>query len=126
MAEQDPSITIRMGETTMELTHHNTTLFTFLGYTALGDMSFENDSINHVFVEMEGTEEGTTSGMYIFERFHPPYKTIANFIIDNQFPVVGNQRTVPECDLRAYMLHVDAEEAKLHDKIQSASVEDFL
>lgn len=40
-----------------ELTHENTTLYTFLGRTAIGDMPFENASANHVFVHLNQGEE---------------------------------------------------------------------
>lgn len=125
MSEQDPTLNLRMGEERFELTHENTTLYTFLGRTAIGDMVFDNASANHVFVHLGEDEQEQPRGMYFFERFHPVYKDIAKFAIEHSFPIIGNQRRVPECDIRAYMAHVDAEQERFHDSLEGVFPEDF-
>lgn len=126
MSEQDPGLTLNMGDgKKLELTPENTSVYTFLGRTALGDVQFDNASANHAFVVTGRNEKDQPQGMYFFERFHPVYKTIAEFAIKNSFPIMGNQRTVPECDLRAYMQEVDKQEAQFHAQLEGALPEDF-
>lgn len=125
MSEQDPTLNLNMGDERFELTHRNTTLYTFLGRTAIGDMEFENESANHVFVQLGENERQQPRGMYFFERFHPVYQDIAAFAIKHSFPIVGNQRRVPECDLKAYLNHVEAEQEKFHASLEGVLPEDF-
>lgn len=125
MSEQEPRINLNMGDEKHELSAENTTLYTFLGRTAIGDTQFENASVNHVFVNLGRNEQDEPQGMYFFEKFHPVYQKIAAFAIEHSFPIIGNQRRVPECDLRAYMKHVDAEEARFHNALEGVFPEDF-
>lgn len=125
MSEQEPTLNLNMGEEKFELTRRNTTLYTFLGRTAIDDIVFDNASANHVFFYMGQNEQDQPTGMYFFERFHPVYKDIAKFAIKHSFPIVGNQPRVPECDLKAYMSHVDAEQERFHDSLEGVFPEDF-
>lgn len=124
-SEQEPTLNLNMGEERHELTGLNTTLYTFMGRTAIGDLVFDNSSVNHVFVQLGENERHQPRGMYFFERFHPVYQDIAKFAIEHSFPIVGNQRRVPECDLKAYMSHVDAEQEKFHATLEGVFPEDF-
>ena len=103
MSDKDPSLRLNMGKgRKLELTHENTTLYTFLGKTALNDIEFDNTALNHVFIRLRDDKEGNPRGMYVFERFHPAYKDIASFAIEHSFTAVLNQRQIAECDLKAY------------------------
>lgn len=125
MSEQEPTLNLNMGEERFELTRRNTTLYTFLGRTAIGDVAFDNASANHIFFYMGQNEQDQPTGMYFFERFHPIYQDIAEFAIEHSFPIVGNQLRVPECDLKAYMSHVDAEQERFHSALEGVMPEDF-
>jgi hypothetical protein len=124
--EKDPSLTLNMGDgTKMELTHRNTTLYTFLGKTAIGDLVFDNASANHVFVRTGHNEQNQPRGLYFFERFQPVYGDIARFAVEHSLPQILNMHTVPECDMKAYMSEVDREEAKFHASLEGVLPEDF-
>lgn len=126
MSEQDPSLTLNMGDgKKLELTHDNTTIYTFLGRTALGDMQFENESANHAFIMTGRNEKDQPQGMYFFERFHPVYKEIAKFAVEHSFPQILNHRTLPACDIKAYMGEIDRAEARFHAQLEGALPEDF-
>jgi hypothetical protein len=126
MSEQDPSLTLNMGDgKKLELTPDNTTIYTFLGRTALGDMQFENESANHAFVQTGRNEKDVPQGMYFFEQFHPVYKDIAAFAMEHCFPQLLNVRRVPECDLKAYHGEIDRQEARFHAQLEGALPEDF-
>lgn len=126
MSEQDPALTLNMGDgSKMELNHRNTTLYTFLGRTAIRDIVFENSSANHVFVRTGVNEQEQPRGMYFFEKFHPVYKDIAKFVLEKELPSIQNMHTVPECDMKAYMGQVDKEEAKFHATLAGVLPEDF-
>lgn len=126
MSEKDPSLRLNMGKgKKIELTPHNTVLYTFLGRTAIGDTQFENASLNHTFVRPKDDKEGNPRGMYLFERFHPVYQDIAKFALEHSFPAILNQRQAPECDIRAYMSHVDAEQEVFRQTLEGVMPEDF-
>jgi len=126
MSEQEPGLTLNMADgKKLELTPENTSIYTFLGRTAIGDTQFENASANHAFVQTGRNEKDQPQGMYFFEQFHPVYKSIAAHAIKNSFPHMANQRTVPACDLRAYMQEVDKQEAQFAATLEGALPEDF-
>lgn len=106
-----------------EVTRENTTLYTFLGRTAIGDITFNNESANHVFVQTDENEEA--AGTYYFERFHPVYQDVAKFAIENSFPSILNMPSVPECDFQAYLQYVDVEQAKFSATLDGVFPEDF-
>lgn len=126
MSEQDPSIRLNMPDgKSMEANYRNTTLFTFLGKTAIGDLVFDNESANHVFIQTGRNEKDQPTGMYFFEKFHPVYADIAKFAIEHSFPANLNHRIVPACDLRAYMGEVERAEAQFHAQLEGVMPEDF-
>lgn len=116
---------LRMGKERLNLTHENTTIFTFLGQTALGDAMFNNQSANHAFIQTGTSEKDYPTGLYLFEQFSPVYAEIAKFAIEHSFPMVANQRHVAECDIRAYMVYADAEEANFHAVLEGIFPDDF-
>lgn len=89
MEEQLP---INIGEETHIATRHNMSLFTFLGENAFAD---------HVFLQLEETEENRARGLYIFRGFQV-FEPLRQFIIDNRFPMHLNATEVPECDMTAW------------------------
>jgi len=108
MSEIPDRLRLSIGdEIELDVTPENTTLYTFLGKTMIGDMEFNNSSANHIFIAMDEDEKGRTRGMYLFEAFHPVYKTVADFAIKHSLPGVVNSREVGQSDLQAYMLQVD-------------------
>jgi hypothetical protein len=126
MSEREETLILNLGDNKkLELTPDNTTVYTFMGRTAVGDVMFENASANHAFVQTGKNEQDQPTGMYFFERFHPVYSKIAQHAIKNSFPILGNQRRVPECDIRAYMGYVDAEQEKFHATLEGVFPEDF-
>jgi hypothetical protein len=73
----------------------NTTLFTFAGSLAIYD---------HIFCVM-GEEEAadTYRGCYIFKEAQENlYRTLGQFIVDNNFPQILNRNEVPDCDVTAW------------------------
>lgn len=127
MSEQEPYFNLDMGNgEKVRCDAENTTLYTFIGKTAIGDIIFDNSALNHVYVELEETDEDNNLlGMYFFERFHNLYQQMAEFIGQNEFPMVLNSREVLECDLRAYMRQVDIEVQKFSSKIPDSLPHDL-
>lgn len=103
-----------------ELTPENTTLYTFLGKTALETVEIENSVVNHVFVQTSPDEE-TASGMYFFKEFDQDrYDTITRHMVEHSWPMLLNLRVVPECDLRVWKAKSDAEVNEFATKIPDA------
>lgn len=127
MSEEEPSLTLNYGNgEKRQLTAENTSLYTFLGFTALGDTIIDNSTFNHAFVMTGRNEKGAPTGNYYFERFHPVYKDIAKFAIEHAFPHSANQRTVAECDIKAYLTDADRETAKFAASLEGVEPEDFI
>lgn len=111
MTENDPSLRLSMdGGMSLELTPDNTTLYTFLGHTVIGDLTVDNATINHVFHRTGQNEQGQAIGMYFF-RTHPAYRDIAEHLTEYRYPMVLNQRQVPLCDFKAHCEEVDRQAA---------------
>lgn len=126
MSERDPSLTLNMGDgRKLEATPENTTLYTFLGRTAIGDVLFENSSVNHIYLGTGLDEEERPKGIYFFEKFSSVHEDIAKFAIEHSFPAILNQRTVPACDMEAYYLHVQQQEAHFAAQLNGVMPEDF-
>jgi hypothetical protein len=116
--EQDPFITISLGGgEKVRMTRENGTLYTFLGRSAVGDLDIDNTNFDHIFVQRGEGPEGGATGLYIFKAFQEHYKTIADFMIEQQFPMILNQRTIPLCDMEAYMREVDRTTANFAEQI---------
>lgn len=113
------------GDQEFESTPDNTTLYTFLGRTAIGSLVIENSTINHVYVRFNKEDE-PNRGMYLFEQFHgEAYKTIAEYVMEHAYPQILNMRHVPECDIKAHMLHEDHEAAQFGAELPDYLPEDF-
>jgi hypothetical protein len=98
----------------------NTTLFTFLGHTALNGINFENARANHIFFQDGMEDEATMTGSYMFrtEDNANIWDTIATHIMTNDYPMILNRREVPACDWEAYSRMLDQSAA-------AETVEDF-
>lgn len=96
---------LRFGEREFETSPENTTLYTFLGKTALHGVEMENSRFNHMFFVTGEESEETVSGSYMFrtEENAETWDTIAQFLADNAYPMILNRRDVPDCDVTAYM-----------------------
>lgn len=100
---------LNLGGNEFESRPDNTTLFTFLGKTALNGIEFDNSRLNHVFFQIGEETEESMSGTYIFrtEQNANIWDTIATHIMTNDYPMVLNRRDVPECDWDAYNRMLD-------------------
>src|SRR5690349_10111711 len=90
-----------LGGEEFEATPENTSLFTFLGQTALNGLMLDNERFNHIFFYKEMTDRGNLSGSYMFrtENNGDTWDAIANYIATNDYPMSLNQREVPDCDV---------------------------
>lgn len=116
-AEKDPSLPLNLGNgRTLEMTPNNSTMYTFLGKTAVrcGNDEFEidNSTVNHIFV---ATEENR--GLYFFAHQGEPFNEMSRFMIENSYPMILNSRSVPTCDLQVWLQEVDKEAADFASKI---------
>ena len=100
---------LRFGEAEFEAKPENTTLFTFLGKTALRGLEMDNSRFNHIFFQTGTEDETTISGSYMFrtEENSETFDTIMNFVAGHDYPMVLNRRSVPECDVEAYFRMLD-------------------
>lgn len=113
------------GDQEIESTPDNTTLYTFMGKTAIGNITIENSTINHVYIRL--SDEGEPNkGFYLFEQSQTDvYKTVAEHAIKHAYPQLLNLREVPECDLKAHMREEEKEAAKFAQTLPDFLPEDF-
>lgn len=116
MSHEIPSLILDFGGSEYEATPDNTTLFTFLGRTALNGIDFDNSRANHIFFENERTEGDVVRGSYMFRTEHnsEAFDTIMRHIAMFGYPMELNKRTVPQCDLDAYNRMLDKAAATEH------------
>lgn len=126
MSEQIPQLNLNLGDgRKLEMTPENSTLYTFLGHTVIGEMTIENSSINHVFVQTGNDERGQASGMYFFNEFDGAYKDMSTHMTEYRYPMILNQHTVPACDLKVWYDRMDMEVARFNASLEGANPEDF-
>lgn len=124
--EKEPVLPLNFSDgRKLELSYRNTSLYTFLGKTAIGDFEFNNPNANHVFIETGKDANDNPAGMYFFEKFHPIYRDIAEFAIENSLPQILNRRDVPACDLTQYSRASEVEAAKFAHKLDAVYPSDF-
>lgn len=95
---------LNLGGEDFESTPENTTLFTFLGTTALNGAIVNNAQFNHVFFQKGNEDDNTLVGSYMFRTINNEgvFDTIMTHIASEDYPMVLNRRDVPECDITAY------------------------
>ena len=100
---------LNLGVNEFESRPDNTTLFTFLGKTALNGIEFDNSRVNHIFFQTGSEDDQTMSGTYIFrtEANAGIFDTILSHITTNDYPMVLNRRDVPQCDWDAFQRMID-------------------
>ena len=90
--EEEPRIELKInGESAYELNRLNSTLYSFLGRLAV---------YNHVFYH--GTEDEDSDKFYIFE-YQKSFAPIAQYMAENDYPMILNQPEVSVTDQEAYM-----------------------
>lgn len=87
-----PEMKLHMANGEFVATPVNTTLFTFLGRLAMYD---------HVFLQTGEETEATIVGTYVFNQ-HPVFREMAEFIMEQNYPMVLNRIEVPDCDVAAF------------------------
>jgi|GEM_PF-3706389 len=89
-------------QTEFRMTRFNSSLYTFVGKTAIEGGDIDNQNFNHIFMHRE--EEGETVGRYMFvtPQTQELFNSIAGFMLKHEFPAVINQNEVPECDRIAW------------------------
>ena len=95
MSEQSPNMHLNYNGHEFDLGRENATLFTFLGRAAL----------NHVFIHNLEAQGEERCG-YIFagiEQTRDADNQMANYMAEQEYPMVLNQLEVPEVDQDAYM-----------------------
>lgn len=89
--ENEPIMKIETNVGEIESKRDNTTLFTHLGRLACYD---------HVFIQTS-TEDGVAGGIYVF-RDAEVFDQMAEYMVENEYPMVLNKIDVAECDLKAF------------------------
>lgn len=109
MSADNESLFVNMADKSrFEVTRENATLYTFVGHTAIGDLTIENANVNHVFLRTNDPDTLPAKGMYIFNEFDPDtYKDLTRHMSDHRFPMILNMLRVPECDLKVWFQRVD-------------------
>lgn len=106
--EDLPSMSLNMGERgEFEATPENTSLFNFLGHLAC---------YNHVFIQLGDEDEETMTGTYVFST-HPVYRQMAEYMMQNGYPMHLNLRQVAECDQNAFNRMVEQQASTLDDEL---------
>lgn len=107
--EKEPFLPLKWGDKELQMTPRNSMLYTFMGRTAItsGNDTFEanNEAFNHVWITT-----GENRGMYFWAEHDPEeYAQMAAFMVEHSFPMRINDRTVPACDVQAWLAEVDKE-----------------
>ena len=104
---------LNLGGNEFESRPDNTTLFTFMGKTALNGIEYDNSRVNHIFFQTGNEDDQTMSGTYIFrtEANAGIFDTILSHITTNDYPMVLNRRDVPQCDWDAFQRMIDQQAA---------------
>ena len=106
--EELPSLRIQLGEHgEFDATPENSSIFTFLGKTAINGVEWDNSRFNHIFLQINELDEERLSGAYIFSDT-PAYETLANYLLQNGYPLHCNIRNVAECDIEAFFARQEA------------------
>jgi hypothetical protein len=93
-----------------EATPDNTTLFTFMGRAAIRDeIEIDLSTFNHVFFQTGDEDDTTMTGSYMFRtaKNEGTFDVILSHIASEDFPMVLNRRSVPDCDVKAYYNMID-------------------
>lgn len=100
---------LNLGGNEFEARPDNTTLFTFLGRSAIRGVEMDHHRLNHVFFQTGEEDEGTLSGSYVFrtDKNEETFDTIVGHIVEHDYPMMLNRRDVPECDVNAYFNMLD-------------------
>ncbi len=107
----------------------NTVLYTFLGSTALAGVQYENSEFNHVYLQIGENDDGTTAGMYLYEKYHIEiYDMVKDYIIENHYPQLLNMRHIPESDMAPWFRYKEqaetaTTEAQVNDLMKD--IDDF-
>lgn len=101
--EEEPSIEIELTDRTVEANPYNTTLFTYLGKTAVENgtdkVEVDNHKFNHIWVQL-GDEEG----LHIFEAYDKEqFDTLSRFMIVHSYPQIINMRDIAAIDVQAWL-----------------------
>lgn len=124
MSEQEPKLSLdldRIGK--IEVNRQNSGLFTFLGQTAFNGMTYDNPSLDHIYVALP--EEYEMKGVYLFKSMSPAYKQIATFMMRNQFQLILNHQTVPDLDLINYDAILERQQERYKDEIPDFLPDNF-
>lgn len=96
--DDEPVARLDFGGEEREMTRHNSALFTHLGELAMYD---------HIFVQFD--EQGNDQfGAYIF-RQNDSFNTLAQFILEHDFPMHLNATEVSDCDRDAFDRSIEKE-----------------
>ena len=100
--ENEPTMRVHMSTGDFLATPDNTALFRFAGQLAMYD---------HVFML---TDEEKELGTYIFNQ-NDAYEQMEDYIIEYDFPIHDNMRSVAECDQRAFEKFVQSQMTDIAD-----------
>ena len=116
-------IHLRFGESEFEATPDNTTLFSFLGRSAIRGVMMDHHRFNHIFFTTGEQDEETMSGSYVFrtDKNEEVFDNIVSHIVEHDYPMMLNRRDVPECDISAYFNMLEQKAAE-----ESGDLGDFL
>lgn len=124
MSEREPQLTVdleRIGK--VEMTRHNSGLFTFLGQTAFNGIIYDNPALDHIYMRLP--EEHEMTGVYLFKTMTPRYNQIAGFMVQNNYPLALNHQTVPESDIATYERMLERQQERYKEEIPDFLPENF-
>ena len=100
-----PRLKMQLGEYgEFEATPENTSVFTFLGQTAINGIMWDNERFNHAFLNIHEVDEDRVQGAYIFSDAKN-FDEMMRFFMQNGYPLHVNLRHVAQCDIDAYFAH---------------------
>jgi len=113
MSEFEPTMHLPLEDGgVLDATRSNTRLYTFEGEGELEGVPIDNDNFDHVFIQT-GEDDGSVTGSYVF-RVNPVtgesqdnFMEMLGYMAHHHYPMKLYERTVPECDKRAYLVFRD-------------------
>lgn len=98
-------LAIETGKGEVILSPSNTTIVKHIGKSAIDGVTVDNERFNHIVVEMGQRDDGSKFGALIFS-FQRIYDEVEDYLENNQYPQLLNQRGIDEDLVAAYQAAV--------------------
>ena len=103
--ENNPNLKLIVEGKEFSVRPENTTLYTYLGKTAIDGVEVDNSHYNHIRIEQDKDDEDKSK--FIIFPGNELYETILNHVVENDYPMYINRREVHEEVLKGRKSAID-------------------